>query len=156
MDREAWCATVHGVAKSRTWLSNWTITIWFWWVVKKDSSETTWKNKHLASINSFLRRRCHYFCLKLHSDIYVYVQCLSIYFIYLFFLKLCAIWDRLQKCIQDQRVSRSQCSWSQLTLTETQAMLASHVFLVIRGRAPTFLLIHHEGWRIFLHYFCIS
>ena len=24
MDREAWCATVHGVSKSRTWLSNWT------------------------------------------------------------------------------------------------------------------------------------
>ena len=24
MDREAWCATVHGLTKSRTWLSNWT------------------------------------------------------------------------------------------------------------------------------------
>ena len=24
MDREAWHATIHGVAKSRTWLSNWT------------------------------------------------------------------------------------------------------------------------------------
>ena len=23
-DREAWCATVHGVAKNQTWLSNWT------------------------------------------------------------------------------------------------------------------------------------
>ena len=23
MDREAWCAVVHGVTKSRTWLSNW-------------------------------------------------------------------------------------------------------------------------------------
>ena len=29
MDREAWRAVIHGVAKSRTWLSNWTELTWW-------------------------------------------------------------------------------------------------------------------------------
>ena len=113
MDREAWHAAVHGVAKSWALLSKWTITIWFWWVVKRDSSEATWKNNCLASINIFLRRRFHYFHLQLQSDIYVYVWCLWIYFISLLFLKLCDIWGRLQKCAQDKNNINDQRNGSE-------------------------------------------
>ena len=35
MDREAWHAGVHGVAKSRTWLSNWTAWLFFFFFSKK-------------------------------------------------------------------------------------------------------------------------
>ena len=31
MDRETWCAVIHGVAKSRTWLSDWTELNWRDW-----------------------------------------------------------------------------------------------------------------------------
>ena len=34
-DREAWCAAVHGVTKSRSWLSDWTTTTISWYQVFK-------------------------------------------------------------------------------------------------------------------------
>ena len=59
-DREAWCAAVHGVAKSWAWLTNWTtITSYYYLNVKDGKSKATkifsWENQvtKLSLILSF-------------------------------------------------------------------------------------------------------
>ena len=46
MDREAWCAVIHGVTKSRTWLRDWTELNW----TEVLSSHSQWlTSKHLPT-----------------------------------------------------------------------------------------------------------
>ena len=63
-DRETWCATVHGISKSQTWLSDWTTTtnryVWLGWIIKicsitlqlgkksKDPNHRLWEVKILS------------------------------------------------------------------------------------------------------------
>ena len=60
MDRDAWGAAIHGVAKSRTWLSDWTELNWTDVAIKKNKVELNmqiWKETHniLGSQNSIFR-----------------------------------------------------------------------------------------------------
>ena len=48
MDREAWCAAIHGVAKSRTRLSNWTELNW----TDEPSGSSPWFGRRLVSMRS--------------------------------------------------------------------------------------------------------
>ena len=49
-DREAWCYAVHGVAKSMTWLSNWTATMvrqTTWYYMHKATFRRLWHSRYL-------------------------------------------------------------------------------------------------------------
>ena len=50
MDREAWRAAVHGVAKSWTWLRDWTELKAELWAIVKDFSKVT-KDSHRFAMN---------------------------------------------------------------------------------------------------------
>ena len=49
MDREAWRAVVHGVAKSRTWLSDWTELNWWLYMIPHAPKPTLWP--HILQIS---------------------------------------------------------------------------------------------------------
>ena len=76
MDRGAWWATVHGVAKSQTWLSSWVHSmqslwacfLWEWWIIKCYFLGLSWG---FTEIIIMIREA--------NSSVYWVNQCLLIY-----------------------------------------------------------------------------
>ena len=55
MDREVWCAVIHGVTKSRTWLSDWTELNWLIGMRQQRKNKWEWPgrlNKHELACQS--------------------------------------------------------------------------------------------------------
>ena len=76
IDREAWCAAVHGVAKNRTWLSDWTELKKFIWMLPNIVQKNP--NKLLGQLNIK-------YMSSAHTHIYIYVcVCVFMYFIWWF------------------------------------------------------------------------
>ena len=79
MDREAWHAAVHGVTKSRTWLSDWTELNWkdacwtipFIWISQTGKTNPQWqkplKSFHLAAVG--INRKQHQEILESFRDV---------------------------------------------------------------------------------------
>ena len=61
MDRETWRAAIHGVAKSRTRLSDWTELNW----------STKQKTSHKKSMSGFITHMCFWACVSMYVNAFV-------------------------------------------------------------------------------------
>ena len=65
MDREAWRAAIYGVAKSRTWLRDWTELKWKMWPVSGEAGNR--KSKYLLE-NNVISETLWNFVANIHFD----------------------------------------------------------------------------------------
>ena len=68
MHREAWCATVHGVAKSQTQLSNWTELIPLF-IAAQVTIARTWKQPRCPSTDEWIKKLWYIYTIEYYSSI---------------------------------------------------------------------------------------
>ena len=75
MDREAWCAGIHGVAKSRTWLSDWSDLIWDNILKSRDITLSTKVRLVKAMVFPVVMYGCVSWTIKLSTEELMLLNC---------------------------------------------------------------------------------
>ena len=94
-DREAWHAAVHGVSKSRTWLSDWTTTIWLLFKV--------W---HICSVVNYVNCFLHVFSCLLESLWILFFLIFKIKTVNIFLLNSGLLWCHVWLTMQETQRCR--------------------------------------------------
>ena len=134
MDREAWRAAIHGVAKSRTWLSDWSDIIW---------SDLTIKKKVPNGVSQFHERVCKELVI-IRKKAFKVRQ-----FSTLGKPRICVLLERWAPCTIKRHLLLGRIAVTNLdgTLKSKDIILLTKVHLV-KAMASPVVMYGYESWTI--------
>ena len=81
MDREAWCATDHGVTKSQTWVSDWTKLNWIYFKCVSICISSMYVYKHIICVHVYASTFDTYISCRCRSFVCIHVCVCAIYIV---------------------------------------------------------------------------